>query len=62
MGGPLQRIIVWRFYEECTQREIGERLGIGQVQVSRLLARAMEQLRSHVDDPSELAGVDERRS
>lgn len=56
----LQRIIVWRFYEECTQREIGERLGIGQVQVSRLLARAMEQLRSNVDDPSVLAGVDER--
>lgn len=52
----LQRIIVWRFYEECTQREIGERLGIGQVQVSRLLARAMEQLRSHVDDPSLLVG------
>lgn len=56
----LQRIIVWRFYEECTQREIGERLGIGQVQVSRLLARAMEQLRSCVDDPSELVGDDVR--
>lgn len=45
----LQRIVIWRFYEECTQREIGERLGIGQVQVSRLLARAMAQLRSHAD-------------
>lgn len=41
----LQRIVVWRFYEECTQREIGERLGVGQVQVSRLLAKALEQMR-----------------
>ena len=39
-----QRIIVWRFYEECTQREIGERLGVGQVQVSRLLRAALDQL------------------
>lgn len=40
-----KRIIVWRFYEECTQREIGDRLGIGQVQVSRLLTKALEQMR-----------------
>ena len=42
-----QRIIVWRFYEECTQREIGERLGIGQVQVSRLLRAALDRLSDH---------------
>ena len=54
----LQRIVVWRFYEECTQREIGERLGIGQVQVSRLLARAMEQLRSRAGGRPELAVLD----
>lgn len=39
-----RKIIVWRFYEECTQREIGERLGVGQVQVSRLLRAALDQL------------------
>jgi RNA polymerase sigma-B factor len=47
----LQQIVRWRFYEECTQREIGARLGIGQVQVSRLLARALEQLRGYVAEP-----------
>ena len=42
-----RKIIVWRFYEECTQREIGERLGIGQVQVSRLLRAALDRLSDH---------------
>ena len=42
-----RKIILWRFYEECTQREIGERLGVGQVQVSRLLRAALDQLRGH---------------
>jgi RNA polymerase sigma-B factor len=41
----LRLVVVWRFYEGCTQREIGDRLGVGQVQVSRLLAKAMKQLR-----------------
>ena len=40
-----RKIMVWRFYEELSQREIGERLGIGQVQVSRLLRSALERLR-----------------
>ena len=41
-----RRIVLWRFYEGCTQREIGERLGIGQVQVSRLLRAALGQIRA----------------
>lgn len=41
-------IIVWRFYEGCTQATIGERLGIGQVQVSRLLRAALDQLRTAI--------------
>lgn len=45
----LQQILIWRFYEECTQSEIGLRLGVGQVQVSRLLARAVRQLRQQAD-------------
>ena len=32
-----RKIVIWRFYEDRTQSEIGRRLGIGQVQVSRLL-------------------------
>ena len=39
-----RRIIIWRFYEGCTQSEIGERLGIGQVQVSRLMRSALAEL------------------
>jgi RNA polymerase sigma-B factor len=43
-----RQIVYWRFFEECTQREIGDRLGIGQVQVSRLLRSALTQLRCHL--------------
>ena len=41
-----RKIMVWRFYDELTQREIGERLGIGQVQVSRLLRSALHRMRT----------------
>jgi RNA polymerase sigma-B factor len=41
----LRQVVVWRFYEGCTQREIGARLGVGQVQVSRLLRCAIDLLR-----------------
>jgi len=44
----MRKIVYWRFFEECTQREIGRRLGIGQVQVSRLLRAALAQLRSEL--------------
>ncbi len=44
-----RKIMVWRFYEELTQREIGERLGIGQVQVSRLLRAALQRIRSEAE-------------
>lgn len=51
----LQKLIVWRFYEECTQREIAERLGVGQVQVSRLLRKALAELRRLlVESPDEV--------
>jgi len=41
-----RKIMVWRYFEECTQREIGDRLGIGQVQVSRLLRSALARVRN----------------
>ena len=40
-----QRILLLRFYGNLTQAEIGERLGISQMHVSRLLARALDYLR-----------------
>jgi RNA polymerase sigma-B factor len=45
-------IIRLRFFEELTQSQIAQRLGISQVHVSRLLAQSLAILRSSfVDDP-----------
>lgn len=45
-------ILALRFREELTQAEIGERLGISQMHVSRLLSRILEKLRHGImDDP-----------
>jgi RNA polymerase sigma-B factor len=40
-----QVIVVLRFFREMTQQEVGERLGISQMHVSRLQARALRRLR-----------------
>lgn len=40
-----QLLIRLRFFEEITQHQIAERLGISQMHVSRLLARCLEELR-----------------
>jgi RNA polymerase sigma-B factor len=45
-----QRILVMRFYGNLTQAEIGEKLGISQMHVSRLLTRALTHLRSRLLD------------
>jgi len=45
-----QMIITLRFYGNCTQTEIAERIGISQMQVSRLLTRALAQLRGRLTD------------
>jgi RNA polymerase sigma-B factor len=43
---PRQReILRLRFVEELTQNQIAKRIGVSQMQISRLLARCMEQLR-----------------
>lgn len=44
-----RQILFLRFYEDRTQREIGERVGVGQVQVSRLLRSAIDELRALLD-------------
>lgn len=43
-----QRVLIMRFYGNLTQTEIGERLGISQVHVSRLLGRALTRLRNRL--------------
>lgn len=46
---PLEkRVLHHRFHEGLTQREIGERIGVSQMQVSRLLRSALEKLLSAV--------------
>ena len=41
-----RRILLLRFFEGLTQREIAEHIGVTQMQVSRLLTRILGQLRS----------------
>jgi RNA polymerase sigma-B factor len=48
-----QRILVMRFYGNLTQTEIGERLGISQMHVSRLLARALSHLKTKLLDATD---------
>lgn len=45
-----QQILTLRFDEDLTQSEIGGILGISQMHVSRLLSRAIEELRNKLDE------------
>jgi RNA polymerase sigma-B factor len=45
-----QRLLTMRFYGNMTQAQIGDRLGISQMHVSRLLTRALSYLRERVGD------------
>lgn len=45
-----RQIIVMRFFGHRTQSQIGEALGISQVQVSRLLTKTLEQLRRELTE------------
>lgn len=42
-------VVVLRFFESLTQTQIAERVGVSQMHVSRLLARALGRLRDQVD-------------
>ena len=47
-----RRILYMRFFEERTQQEIADDIGVTQMQVSRLLSRIMRDLRTELtDDP-----------
>jgi RNA polymerase sigma-B factor len=43
-----RRILAMRFFEEMTQQQIGERVGVTQMQVSRLLNRSLSRLREEL--------------
>jgi RNA polymerase sigma-B factor len=45
-----RRILYLRFFEDLTQEEIGENLGVTQMQVSRLLTRILGNLREDLQD------------
>jgi RNA polymerase sigma-B factor len=47
-----RQILYLRFYEGCSQEEIGQRLGMGQVQVSRALRSLLRGLRCALADDS----------
>jgi RNA polymerase sigma-B factor len=46
-----QRLLLMRFYGNMTQAEIGAKLGISQMHVSRLLTEALSYLREHLVEP-----------
>jgi RNA polymerase sigma-B factor len=50
LGERDRQILAMRFGEGLTQREIAERIGVTQMQVSRLLTRILGQLRTGVGD------------
>lgn len=43
-----RKVLELRFFEELTQQEIGLRLGVSQMQVSRILSRILVQLRGEI--------------
>jgi RNA polymerase sigma-B factor len=56
--GPRDREIVeLRYFDDQLQREIGTGVGVSQMQVSRLLNRAIDTMRDHLTGPDGLADV-----
>jgi RNA polymerase sigma-B factor len=49
LGQREQTILRLRFFEGLTQSEIGDRLGISQMHVSRLITKSLDQLRAIAD-------------
>ncbi len=57
-----REVVRLRYVDDALQREIGDRVGVSQMQVSRILNRSLEQMRNHLgaepgvtaypDDPS----------
>ena len=54
LGEQERQLLTLRYVDELTQREIGLRLGISQMQVSRSLRRLVGHLREVLADPAAL--------
>lgn len=53
---PRDRVIVrMRWFEDRTQQEIADVIGVTQMQVSRLIARILDDLRSYLEGPPDAA-------
>lgn len=52
-----QTVLFLRFFENLTQSQIGKKLGISQMHVSRLLARSLASLRQQVQTPLAVSEV-----
>lgn len=51
-----RRILEMRFFQGCTQQEIADRIGVTQMHVSRLLARALATIREQLEEPPPSSG------
>lgn len=51
-----QLVLKWRFSDGCTQAEIGRRLAVSQMQVSRILRRSLDRARDALTEDVSLAG------
>ncbi len=45
-----RRVLALRFVEDMTQTQIADQIGVSQMQVSRILRRALARLRELTDD------------
>jgi RNA polymerase sigma-B factor len=50
-----QKVLVRRYEDECTQTEIADRLGLSQMQVSRIIRRILDHTRRLLDKAAALA-------
>jgi RNA polymerase sigma-B factor len=50
-----KEVVLLRFYDGRLQREIAERIGVSQMQVSRIISDALEKMRAHLGDDRESA-------
>jgi RNA polymerase sigma-B factor len=50
-----RKVLQLRFFDGLTQREVGERIGVTQMQVSRILSRIFATLRDEVGEMPEIA-------
>ena len=55
LAGPDRQLLLLRFYGNMTQTQIAERMGVSQMQVSRLLRRVLDYLRDRITGDSGLA-------